>query len=99
MKAQASARKSNGEYKPMIKVGSNTTIVEQNPERFDKHTKFGVVKGDRYARGTTYSVRADAIAAAQRFIDARLAETLVKFEKFGQPEKMKREITLWGGEI
>ena len=108
--ASASARKSLGEYKPIIKIGNRTEVVEQNPDRFDRHTKRGIIKGNKFARGTTYKNRADAIAAAQRLIDfrredaeARLAE-IIEWATKGNPEKYARgiryiqqEVVLWGG--
>ena len=93
--AKASARKSTGEYKPIVVIGNKTTVVEQNPERFDVNTRNGVVKGNKFARGNTYPTREDAIAAAQRYIDFRLEEATARFNKYGV-DKIKREMVLWG---
>ena len=100
--AVASARKSLGEYKPLIKVGGRTEVVEQNPDRFARNTRGGMVQGNRYARGTTYSNRGDAIAAAQRMIDSRLADAIARHADFtvNQPNyrgQCIREILVWGG--
>ena len=74
LKAIASARKSLGEYKPLIliKDGSETIrsqVVEKSSERFDRNTKSGIILGNKYARGNTYSSKEEAILAAQSEID------------------------------
>lgn len=100
--AVASARKSLGEYKPLIKVGGRTEVIEQNPDRFARNTRGGMVQGSRYARGTTYSNRGDAIAAAQLVIDHRLADALERHADFtaNNPNydgQVIGEILTWGG--
>ena len=80
--AVASARKSLGEYKPLIKFGDGRTqVVETNPDRMAVYTKHGRVEGNRYARGATYTNRADAIAAAQKAIDEGLAAAIAHYAK------------------
>ena len=74
LKAVASARKSLGEYKPLILIKDGTKtirsqVVEKSVERFDRHTKNGIIPGNQYARGNTYSSREEAILAAQSEID------------------------------
>lgn len=109
--ATASARKSLGEYKPLIVYPDGSTeVCEQSPERADRHTKYGVIKGNRKARGTTYKTRAEAIAVAQAWIDARRAEAITRFAKYSafdkvDPEvlartlsRIRQEIAMWGGE-
>ena len=105
----ASARKSKGEYKPMIKWPSGRTeIVEQaeerrpiyNPETGTYH------RADKYARGTTYANRSEAIAAAQAEIDHRPAETTKRRDEFAKSpnerirtegvERVEREMRLFG---
>ena len=82
MKATASARKSNGEYKPLISFsGGRTEVVEQSSERAGVYTKHGFIAGNRYARGSTYDNRADAIAAAQAEINRRRADLIAHAEK------------------
>ena len=55
--AIASARKSLGVYKPVIKVAGRTEVVEQSPDRFARNTRDGMVTPNRFARGTTYANR------------------------------------------
>lgn len=74
LKAIASARKSLGEYKPLIliKDGSKTIrsqVIETSPERLDRNTKSGIILGNKFARGNTYSTREEAILVAQAEID------------------------------
>ena len=100
--AVASARKSLGEYKPLIKVGGRTEVIEQNPDRFARNTRDGMVTPNRYARGTTYASRDDAIAAAQQVIDLRLAAAIARHADFtaNQPNYRGQcigEILIWGG--
>lgn len=102
MGAKASARKSLGEYKPLIVYPSGSTeVCEKSPERQDRYTKHGVIKGNKKARGTTYPTKEEAVAAAQRVIDLRLEDAYArkaKFEMFGRPtEKIQAEIDLWSG--
>lgn len=105
MKAVASARKSKGEYKPIIKYpNGKTEVVEQNPERFTKYTPKGEIPGNKYARGNTYTTREEAINAAQNAIDMRLAEAKKRHAKFSEKQKEKskdriqQELALWGEE-
>lgn len=104
--AVASARKSLGEFKPLIVLGNKTEVCESSPERCDRYTERGVIKGSRYARGTTYQTRGEAIAAAQLVIDARLAdarERLARFSTMNNPQRdrgiaiVRNEIIMWGG--
>lgn len=108
MKARANARKSLGEYKPVIQFIENgrvkrTQVCEQGLEF--RYTPDGPECINRFARGATYKNRNDAIAAAQWQIDARLArvlETMDKQVRAGHPERAKRfegEIICWGGVV
>lgn len=98
----ASARKSLGEFKPIIVYpNGKTEVCEQSPERANQHTKYGVIKGNRMARGTTYKTREEAIAAAQAVIDARRDEAIARREHYAahgkMVERITREIKTWGG--
>ena len=103
MTAKASARKSLGAYKPIIEypAGSpnKTEVLEQSVDRFDRNTRTGMVKGDKFARGNTYLTREEAVAAAQAVIDARLAGARDRLARC--PERSRhhvlREVALWGG--
>lgn len=111
MSVKASARKSLGEYKPLIVFPDGSTqIVEQADERQLQYSisERRYFRENKYARGTTYKNREDAINAAQIKIDMNLKEArerLVKFES-NAPEHLrekliasvKREILFWGGE-
>lgn len=109
MSVKASARKSLGEYKPLIVYpNGRTEVVEQSPDRFDRNTKRGMIKGNRMARGNTYTTREDAIAAAQEMIDFRRDEAIRRYYnmKNGPTERVRngadmiiKEIELWGGSI
>ena len=107
---RASARKSprwGGEYKPVIVYpNGRTEIVEQSSERFDKYTQRGVIPGYTYARGNTYANREDAVAAAQRWIEACLAGAIEARARHAlrYPDKVEDRakhhdaaIALWGG--
>jgi hypothetical protein len=104
---KASARKSLGEYKPLIVYpNGKTEVCEKSPERFDRHTKHGVIKGNRLARGNTYATREEAIAAAQDFIDIRrnaALSNIEKWEKIAGRERgvaaAKKEAELWGAKF
>jgi len=104
--AKASARKSLGEYKPLISYSNGQTeVCEKSPERFDKHTKYGIVKGNRYARGNTYPTREEAILVAQTIIDMRKEDALRRVEKMSNipglekgVERAKQEARRWGWE-
>lgn len=102
MGAKASARKSLGEYKPLIVYPNGSTeVCEKSPERSDRHTKYGVIKGNKKARGTTYTTKEEAVAAAQKCLDLRLEDAYAryaKYEKMGKPtDKIQAEIDLWSG--
>ena len=102
MVAVASARKSLGAYKPIIKVAGRSEVVEQNPDRFARNTRDGMVTPNSFARGTTYASRDDAVAAAQRMIDSRLADAMARHADFtaNRPAykgQIVREILTWGG--
>ncbi len=106
---KASARKSLGEFKPLIVYSDGSTeVCEKSPERSPQYIRGeGMVAGKRYARGTTYTVKADAVAAAQAVIDARLAEAQARLADFeaNAPEhlreklcaRVRNEIEAWGG--
>jgi hypothetical protein len=109
--AVASARKSLGEYKPLIEYrqGSRilrTEVCEKSPERSAHYVRGeGMVGGNRMARGTTYKLREDAVAVAQAWIDARREEALARYQDFlNHPAerirdvawKVLREAQCWG---
>jgi hypothetical protein len=100
---KASARKSLGEYKPLIVYpNGKTEVCEQSPERATVHTKAGVIRGNRMARGTTYNTRDEAITAAQTVINNRREEALARAAKFADREsfvkRVLQEARLWGYE-
>jgi hypothetical protein len=105
--AKASARKSLGEYKPLIVYPcGRTEVCEQSPDRHDRNTKRGVIKGNKMARGTTYSTRDEAVAAAQEWIDMRREDALDRSANWskipGREAGVKRaqdEARLWGASI
>lgn len=102
--AVATARKSLGVYKPVIAVGARTEVVEQSPDRFARNTRDGMVTPNSFARGTTYASRDDAVAAAQRMIDSRLADAVARHADFtaNRPAyrgQIIREILIWGGTV
>jgi hypothetical protein len=108
MPAKASARKSLGEFKPLIVYpNGGTEVCEKSPERTDHYTRHGIVPGNRYARGTTYKTREEAIAAAQAVIDARRADAERRLALWtsqnhdGRLDKgiasVRQEIETWGG--
>jgi hypothetical protein len=107
--AKASARKSLGKYKPLIVYpAGNTEVVEQSPERFTRNTKLGEIKGNKLARGTTYATREEAIAAAQKLIDLRREDAMVRYNQFlshpaehirASAWKVVAEVRLWGGDV
>ena len=71
----ATARKSLGEFKPLIRYDDGSTeVCEKSPERAGQHTKVGYVPGNRMAHGPTYATREEAIVAAQATINARLSD-------------------------
>lgn len=99
----ASARKSLGEYKPLLVYpNGKTEVCEQSAERFDRNTKKGMVNGNRMARGNTYASRQDAIEAAQKVIDTRRVDAETMYEKFMKNNKVdgakrkREEAILWG---
>jgi hypothetical protein len=104
---KASARKSLGEYKPLIVYPSGKTeVCEKSPDRFDRHTKHGVIKGNRMARGNTYETKEEAIAAAQHVIDIRRNDALRRIELYSKyPERQDsvrriiEEAKLWGASL
>lgn len=106
--ARASARKSLGEWKPLIVYSNGSTeVCLKSPERQDRHTRRGVVAGNRHARGTTFPQRNEAVAAAQEVIDARRDEAIDRMRSFlasPNPEARRKgiervadEIRIWGG--
>jgi len=87
---EATARKSLGEYKPVIRYASGRTeICGQNARliREFAQTKFGhCSERIKYKRGVTFASRNDAIAYAQRVIDQRhekQAEALTNLARAG----------------
>jgi len=71
---KASARKSLGEYKPLIIHDSGRTEVigkRSHTEHWIALTNAGTTQ--HFSRGVTYAERADAVAHAQKHID-RLKE-------------------------
>jgi len=107
--AKASARKSLGEYKPLIVYpNGKTEVCEKSPERANHYTAKGMIKGNRYARGKTYADRAEAIAAAQDVIDYRREATEAEYRKWAQSDNEKvrasahrklAEARLWGSKL
>lgn len=107
--AKASARKSLGEYKPLIVYpDGRTKVCEQSPDRAARNTPKGIVQGNRYARGKTYATRAEAIAAAQDVIDYRREATEAEYRKWAQSDNEKvrasahrklAEAQLWGSKL
>ena len=101
--AVASARKSLGEFKPVIVYPTGKTeVCEQSPDRFTRHTKQGIIPRNRMARGNTYATREEAIAAAQEIIDIRREHALDRLTKYSaHPDAVARitiEARLWGYE-
>ena len=108
--AKASARKSLCEYKPVIVFPNGSTeICQKSPERQDRHTKHGIVKGNRMARGTTYATREEAIAAAQNVINIRREDAEKTYNEWinsdsimirekGAPRKLA-EARLWQSKL
>jgi hypothetical protein len=102
--AKASARKSLGEYKPLIIYPNGSTeVCEKSPERNDRNTKAGLVKGNRLARGKTYTTKEEAVEAAQNVIDIRRQDALSRIEKWSGingkengVEHARKEAILWG---
>jgi len=105
--AKASARKSLSEYKPLIVYpNGQTEVCEKSPERSDRHTKKGVVKGNRMARGNTYLNKEDAIASAQNIINIRRQDALRRYNEWSTipgresgAERALQEAILWGAEM
>lgn len=112
MPVKASARKSLGEYKPLLVFADGSTkILEQAPERKLQYSRaesrYHIA--NKMARGMTYTTREEAIVAAEAHIADRIAEARERYEKFEAtaPEHLKqnllasvkREIELWGGTI
>ncbi len=80
----ASARKSQGEYKPVAKYPcGKTEVLEQSDEQ--TYTTAAHDQNRRIynacARGTTYATRAEAIAAASAIIAERIAFDLANAYK------------------
>lgn len=83
-----SARKSFGEYKPMIRhTDGRTEICGQRSRTFQiqAETKFysGPSEVTKHYRGATFKTRAEAVAFAQRDIDFRIGrqrEAVAKWE-------------------
>ena len=104
--AVASARKSLGEFKPLIVYPcGKTEVCEKSPERQDRHTKRGVIPGNRLARGNTYGTREEAVLAAQKVLDIRRADAerrVAEWSKMTGREagvaRAKQEAVLWGAE-
>jgi hypothetical protein len=88
------ARKSLGEYKAILvqtneRGGNTTTVLEMSPERFDAHTKHGVVQGNKFARGNTHQTREDAIEAGKAVLQWRIdtiREHIAQIEGRGAPQ-------------
>ena len=109
MTATASARKTNGEYKPLVKFPGNSRrkslVVEQSPERRDFHNGHEWVPGNKYARGNVYASREEAVAAAQRYIDQQLQRAIAdrarQIELYGGMGRHLKwadaTVALWGG--
>jgi hypothetical protein len=113
-KVEASARKSAGEYKPLLKLpGGKTKVLEQSLERTGVYCPRlkQYVNQNRMARGNTYATRAEAVAAAQAHIDgeiARLESQLAKYESMHAESNddfmvrginsTKKELSFWKGE-
>jgi len=104
--AKASARKSFGEYKPLIQFSDGSTeVCEKSPERQDRYTKRGLIPGKRMARGKTYPTREEAVAVAEEIIAMRLAHTEAQFaDLLNRPNAsasaiayVKASIALWSG--
>jgi hypothetical protein len=80
----ASARKSQGEYKPVAKYPcGKTEVLQQSDEQtyttaaYDQNRRIY----NACARGTTYATRAEAIAAASAIIAERIAFDLANAHK------------------
>lgn len=107
--ARASARKSLGEYKPLIVYpDGRTEVCEKSPDRVSRNTPKGMVPGNKYARGTTYMARVDAIAAAQAIIDYRREATEAEYLKWLESDhetirnsahRKRAEALLWGSKL
>ena len=90
--AQASARKSYGEYKPVVRLpGGRTRVTEQSLV-------------SKRSRGTLYATRPEAVAAAQRYIDAARADAEARLAKYlaqGRTGRgiacLRAEVAMWGG--
>lgn len=109
----ASARKSLGEYKPLLRYSDGSTeVCEKSPERSPQYVRGeGMIAGKRYARGTTYATKIEAVTAAQAVIDARKDEAVERYTKhFAMtqvPAEMRErmlarnrnEIATWGGVV
>lgn len=101
---KASARKSLGEFKPLIVYPcGKTEVCEQSPERQERYTKNGPVKGNRLARGNTYLTREEAVEAAQQVIDIRREHALRRLNEWSVipgresgVERVRKEAITWG---
>lgn len=99
---KASARKSKGKFKPLLEDSNGKTrVLEQSPERFDRYTKHGVILGNLFARGAVYSTRAEAVAAAQRYMDRCFDDAYTRYLKaknLGRNTKyIAAELVMWAG--
>lgn len=103
--ATASSRKSLGEYKPLIRYSNGKTeVCEKSPERAPTWQGSQMIRGNRYARGTTYKTKEEAIQVAQKIIDIRREDAEARLSKaieFCRPEHhleyIRREIKIWQG--
>lgn len=95
----ASARKSKGQYKPIVLFPcGRTLVVEQSPERFGRNTRTGYIEGQRFARGVTYASREEAIEAAEKYIAWQLAEAIAHRDRKTIPRVQDQaNVILWGG--
>ncbi|WP_292486517.1 hypothetical protein [Methanohalobium sp.] len=99
LKASANARKSKGEYKPLIVFTDDqrvsfkkTEVVETSEKRIGVNTKNGFVAGDRYARGTTYKTRKEAVQAAQAEINNRYQTYKANYDNLVSDKRPQRHL-------
>jgi hypothetical protein len=105
--AKASARKSLGEFKPLIVYpDGKTEVCEQSPDRQERYTKQGIVRGNRLARGNTYLTKEEAVEAAQIVIDIRREDALRRVKEWSVipgresgVEHSRKESILWGANL
>ena len=104
---KASARKSNGVYKPVLRhANGKTQVLERPSEHFNSVTRDGTFPpSDKFAIGATYANRAAAIEAAQGYLDrmvAQMVATLTReVEMFAPSERAIRycseQVAYWKG--